>query len=371
MLSAFVDGETSEAETSQVKQHLAGCVACESHLAFLKTLGVVFQNTPTVQPSSALFERIALATYQRPTVWQQIQQWLAPMPTRLTIGGVVAAGLVTLLVLPRAGQLQPPLSSPVTNETASPALPAVSPTELVENRLETPSDSVTNSAEIPSGLVAKSRTNNAPFAVLPGTAPETSPLPVEPTTATIATPTNRPNPTLASSPSAQKSVKSVTPSAVRVEKSAQKPATTPKIATDTTHSRSNPKVGVTNPGSVSLSEMQAKHVNDAPSATVANSSVPRIIRTPAPQLIALPPAPPKVEPSPEPSVITSASNQPLRISSGSGIKRTASVVSASEEVNPVGKYPLSGTNIAARDTADTEVRGVNKSENAIVTAPVK
>ncbi|GAB4453598.1 MAG: hypothetical protein OHK0029_06780 [Armatimonadaceae bacterium] len=122
LISAMADGETTPEETAQVQAHLAGCMACESYLAFLRTMTSSLSAMPAATPSSALFDRIAAATYEKPSLWQRMREWLVPLPARWAVGGLgtlAAAGLVTMLVLPRVHEMNHPLVAEKTVRMAA------------------------------------------------------------------------------------------------------------------------------------------------------------------------------------------------------------------------------------------------------------
>lgn len=131
LISSYVDGEASAEEVALVQKHLKACDKCESHLAFLKMLGPAINHATIAAPSPLLFERIAKATYARPTWQQRYLGWLAPVSLRWTVGsGLVAAGIVAILVAPRVMQVTPEAPDAATiavNKTVTPTpIPAES-----------------------------------------------------------------------------------------------------------------------------------------------------------------------------------------------------------------------------------------------------
>ena len=118
LLSAYADKETTDAESAQVKKHLAVCASCASEFAFTQAMSGAFSAAPIERPSSDLFERIAAATYARPTLRQKIAQWLAPAPTRWTIGTALAAAITLIVVLPRSENIT--ISTPSPKGDAAP-----------------------------------------------------------------------------------------------------------------------------------------------------------------------------------------------------------------------------------------------------------
>ena len=101
LLSPFVDGETSADETRHIEKHLSECALCTNQLAFLRATARTLRRTADVFPSPALFERIARATYEKPTFAQRVSVLLRPAPVRIGLGSALAAGLVAVaLVVP-------------------------------------------------------------------------------------------------------------------------------------------------------------------------------------------------------------------------------------------------------------------------------
>lgn len=56
---------------------------------------------PSLAVPSALSERIAAATYARPSIWERLSQVLRPAPARYALAGALAAGTVSAVFLPR------------------------------------------------------------------------------------------------------------------------------------------------------------------------------------------------------------------------------------------------------------------------------
>lgn len=100
LLSPFVDGETSADETRHIEKHLGECSLCASQLAFLRATARSLRRTNDVFPSPALFERIARATYEKPTFAQRVSALLRPAPVRIGLGTAFAAGLVAVALVP-------------------------------------------------------------------------------------------------------------------------------------------------------------------------------------------------------------------------------------------------------------------------------
>jgi len=103
LLSAYADKETTEVESALIKRHLACCSSCASELAFAQAMNTSLFTMPLAVPPPDLFDSIAAATYSRPTLRQRFAQWLAPAPTRWTMGTAIATCLTIAIIAPRLG----------------------------------------------------------------------------------------------------------------------------------------------------------------------------------------------------------------------------------------------------------------------------
>ncbi len=106
LLSAYVDEETTPAEAEQVAAHLAGgCSRCEDEWAFLRlSRTAIARSSVRMAVPAGLSERIARATYARPTLADQVRALLRPAPARAAVGGfALAAGLAVVLITSRGG----------------------------------------------------------------------------------------------------------------------------------------------------------------------------------------------------------------------------------------------------------------------------
>jgi len=103
LLSAYADKETTEVESALIKRHLACCSSCASELAFAQAMNTSLFTMPLSVPPPDLFDSIAAATYSRPTLRQRFAQWLAPAPTRWTMGTAIATCLTIAIIAPRLG----------------------------------------------------------------------------------------------------------------------------------------------------------------------------------------------------------------------------------------------------------------------------
>lgn len=106
LLSAYVDEQTTPVEAEQISAHLAaGCARCANEWAFLRlSRAAIARSTARVAVPAGLSERIARATYARPTLVEQVRALLRPAPVRATAGGLaLAAGLAVVLMTRGSG----------------------------------------------------------------------------------------------------------------------------------------------------------------------------------------------------------------------------------------------------------------------------
>jgi hypothetical protein len=103
LLSAFVDGEVSAVEAALVETHLSSCAGCASDVAFFRLAHATLADPHPVLPPAALSERIAAATYARPTLSQRVAAWLRPAPARLALGTACAVTIAAVIVLRGGG----------------------------------------------------------------------------------------------------------------------------------------------------------------------------------------------------------------------------------------------------------------------------
>jgi anti-sigma factor RsiW len=121
LLSSLADGAATPDEAARAEAHMAACAACTSYLAFLRTTSFVFQRSLET-PSPSLFDRIAQATYDAPKVptWRErIAAWFNPAPTRLALGTALAAAIVGVLIVPRAGELSNGTQAAIERDAAN------------------------------------------------------------------------------------------------------------------------------------------------------------------------------------------------------------------------------------------------------------
>lgn len=101
LLSEYIDGEASAADTALIKAHLTQCVACASEVGFLRATNfVVVNGLPDVRPPADLFSRVAQATYARRTWRERLMRALSPAPVRVGLGAALAAGVFLAVVVP-------------------------------------------------------------------------------------------------------------------------------------------------------------------------------------------------------------------------------------------------------------------------------
>ena len=108
LLSAVVDGEATPTETALAEEHVRGCRACASHLAFLRLSHGVLARTPDSFPPAALAERIAAATYGKPSLATRFLGFLQPAPARYALATALTVGIVAVVV----SRLPQPVTAP-------------------------------------------------------------------------------------------------------------------------------------------------------------------------------------------------------------------------------------------------------------------
>lgn len=380
LLSAYIDGETSEAETRRVQEHLLLCPECASQLAFLRALNVGLHSAPLAPPSPALFDRIASATYATPpsksrVFWDglrdRVAALLAPPAVRVGFGTALAAGVVAAFVLPRlheqtpqtiAGATPAPTKATVPTPTFNPAAPRVvvvpttpriSPVRPQVGRGETGTPRTTNTPRI-SGLA----TTIAPLAprIVPSRVQDTGPtfIPSVKEASRVATGDTLP----AVSPVPKTVPPSVRPVAGR------HPATSPAVAKPerriaSTSIGTHPTRAATSPStSRPASALTPKEVSPAPVLASASPSTPTVVEPkPAaprePERVAVA-SRPEVDPesaAPSEPIVTASFNKGgFRLKNTSG--RAGSTVNAmtlasmQQSTNFSGQNPnLQNTNI--------------------------
>jgi hypothetical protein len=148
-----------------------------------------------------LSERIATATYARPTLWDKLALALRPAPVRFALGGALTAGVLSALFLPRVTQ-------PELTKKATP---------MAQVAVIAPKDAPLPSPAPPAEVVEQ------PTLVQPTPAPEkrvpvapitASPAPVRPTPSVPPRPTPTPEPP-APRPNTSRSVPAVNVNALR------------------------------------------------------------------------------------------------------------------------------------------------------------
>lgn len=114
LLSLYVDGEATPEEAAQVEALLASDPAISRDLAFLRLSSESAQTLAEVEPPAHLRASILAATSHRPTlahrlsaVREAMRRVLSPRYA-LPLGGLVAAGLLALAVLPKHNTVSAP-----------------------------------------------------------------------------------------------------------------------------------------------------------------------------------------------------------------------------------------------------------------------
>ena len=98
LLEVYIDREATEGETALVEGHVRTCPRCASELSFLRLTQAVFARQRDVMPPAALTERIAFATYARPSLRERVAAFLRPAPARVALGAAVAAGVALAFI---------------------------------------------------------------------------------------------------------------------------------------------------------------------------------------------------------------------------------------------------------------------------------
>ena len=133
-VAALADGELPESERDAVRALVASSPALTSELAFLERLREATLADSDIRMPVGLSERIAAATYARPTIWNRLAASLAPSPTRYAFGGVALSGVAALcwvMLRPSLDLVPPtPASSPAPEQVA-----VVAPTPAPKARL--------------------------------------------------------------------------------------------------------------------------------------------------------------------------------------------------------------------------------------------
>lgn len=163
LLSAAFDGEVSLEEHAQAEEALDS-PEWASHAAFLSILKDSARFEDTIEMPASLSERIALATYAKPTLWSRISTALRPAPMRYAAGGLALSGLAAIGLV----MLRPPA---VDNLPKGPVLASPSPPQVANVNVDpAPGPDVQQ-------VTPDSTPTPVPQAVLPTPKPELPPAP--------------------------------------------------------------------------------------------------------------------------------------------------------------------------------------------------
>jgi hypothetical protein len=135
LLSAAFDGEASEQERLQAIALTGAHPELAAHVAFLDLLKDSATRAPAVEVPATLSERIAQATYARPTLWSRLSAALRPAPVRYATAGLALSGLAALglfLLRPGGSTAVPGTNSSkavqlAANPSPAPVLPTPQP----------------------------------------------------------------------------------------------------------------------------------------------------------------------------------------------------------------------------------------------------
>lgn len=131
-------------------------------------------SSPPLAPLPlGLSEKIAAATYARPTLWDKLALVLSPAPARFALGGAVTAAVLSAVLLPRFSRLEPVKMNPspmvIVAEPRPPAPKASEGTsERTMGNAPRPNVSAPVSTKTPAGAVAKSQADKRAVAPLAG-----------------------------------------------------------------------------------------------------------------------------------------------------------------------------------------------------------
>ncbi len=94
-LIAYVDGHASARARHEVKEHLAGCVACRARLAEMRKVWTVLDEAPAIEPSFGFDARLR----QRIAAEPRRSRFFSLMPRpRLALSMALLAALTILVV---------------------------------------------------------------------------------------------------------------------------------------------------------------------------------------------------------------------------------------------------------------------------------
>lgn len=139
-IAALVDGELPVFEREELEAKIAASPELVSHRAFLERLREATRSEPLIAMPPGLSERIAAATYARPTIWSRISAALSPAPARYAFTGLAlsgAAAICWVALKPATFVPNAPVASPtpaavaIADPTPAPVQPrpkAVAPT---------------------------------------------------------------------------------------------------------------------------------------------------------------------------------------------------------------------------------------------------
>jgi hypothetical protein len=148
-LSAYLDGELSAEERSQLETHLEGCPRCQEELKSLRAVSSLVTSLPEVTPSPAFLSALGRGFEKR-------RRWLRPIPLfkgdlipALAAAAVILISVTMVLVVPSVSRLRravapyeavPPAGKPESPapSSAPPAGGAAVGTEAERERLPAP-----------------------------------------------------------------------------------------------------------------------------------------------------------------------------------------------------------------------------------------
>ncbi len=98
-LTAYLDGELSPQRTTAVRAHLAGCAACRSTEALLRSAVVTLDGLPAFEPSVGLRRAVMQRLDTAPSaLGERLRRWLRPSVFLPSAAVLVSAGVVAVLL---------------------------------------------------------------------------------------------------------------------------------------------------------------------------------------------------------------------------------------------------------------------------------
>lgn len=140
LLSAYIERESSPAETRFIDGHLTACPACRERTAEVESLAKRLRFLPRIEARPGFTERVLADALERPVLG--LETPVVPAPRSRWDGwtaGLAAAAAIAVLAVTLGPRLRPSASEPVAaNGTAAAVAPQA--TEVAETELPRPED---------------------------------------------------------------------------------------------------------------------------------------------------------------------------------------------------------------------------------------